>query len=144
MKWYFFDILLNVLHPAVMLENTRLVWWSHIRILPHQTVPSTIFSRYHQHDLIVQAVVDDRKCFLDFASGFPGSMYYVRILWNSTLFDCAEQDQILTGCSVLIEAHDIKPTLLETVLFPWLLSFKMIPWSDTRSIGKAFSKALSG
>lgn len=47
---------------------------SHIRIAAPPDSAVDYFSRYQQHDFIVQAIVDGRKRFLDFASGFPGSM----------------------------------------------------------------------
>ena len=65
------------------------------------------FSRYQQLNFIVQAIVNGGKRFLDFASGFPGSMHDARVLRNSTIFDLAEHDQILTGPSVQIGGNDI-------------------------------------
>lgn len=47
---------------------------SHVRIAAPPDSAVDYFSRYQQHDFIVQAIVDGRKRFLDFASGFPGSM----------------------------------------------------------------------
>ena len=64
------------------------------------------FSRSQQHDFIVQAIVDNRKRFLDFASGFPGSMHDVRALQNSAIFDLTEHNQILTGPHVQIDGND--------------------------------------
>ena len=73
------------------------VYRSHIRIAAPPDSAMDYFSRYQQHDFIVQAIVDGRKRFLDFASGFPGSMHDARVLRNSTIYDIAEHDQILTG-----------------------------------------------
>ena len=70
---------------------------SHIRIAAPPDSAVDYFSHYQQHDFIVQAIVDGKKRFLDFASGFPGSLHDVRVLRNSTKFDLAENDQILTG-----------------------------------------------
>ena len=53
---------------------------SHVRIAAPPDSAVDYFSRYQQHDFIVQAFVDDRKRFLDFASGFPGSMHDARVL----------------------------------------------------------------
>ena len=75
---------------------------SHIRIAAPPDSAVDYFSRHQQHDFIVQAIVDGRKRFLAFASGFPGSMHYARVLRNSTIFFLAEHDQILTGPSVQI------------------------------------------
>ena len=76
------------------------------------------FSRYQQHHFIVKAIVDGRKRFLDFASGSPGSIHDARVLQNSTIFDLAEHDQILTCPSVQIGGNDIKPNLVGDNAYP--------------------------
>ena len=45
------------------------------------------FSCYQQHNFIVTIsyLVDGKKCFLDFASGFPGSIQDARVQQNSTI-----------------------------------------------------------
>ena len=73
---------------------------SHIRIAAPPDSAVDYFSHYQKHDFIVQATVDGRKHFLDFASGFPSSMHDARVLQNNTIFDLAEYNQILTGDSV--------------------------------------------
>ena len=48
---------------------------SHVRIkAPIDSAPD-YFSCYQQHNFIIQAVVNGKKHFLDFACGFPGSMH---------------------------------------------------------------------
>lgn len=59
---------------------------SHIRISAPPDSAVDYFSCYQQHDFIVQAIVDGRKRFLDFGSGFPGSIHDARVLRNSTIF----------------------------------------------------------
>ena len=44
------------------------------------------FSRLEQHDVVVQAVVNGEKLFLDIAAVFPGSMHDSRVLRNSSLY----------------------------------------------------------
>lgn len=45
---------------------------SHVRIkAPVDSAPD-YFSRFQQHDFIIQAVVDGKKIFLDFSCGYPG------------------------------------------------------------------------
>ena len=103
------------------------------------------FSRYQQHDFIVQAIVDGGKRFLDFASGFPGSTYDARVLRNSTIFDLVEHDQILSGPSVQIGGNDIKPHLVGDSAYPlasWLQNPFLKATRDPEEI--AFNKALSG
>ena len=118
---------------------------SHIKISAPPDSAVDYFSRYQQHDFIVQAIVDGRKPFLDFASGFPGSMHDARVLRNSTIFDLAEHDQILTGPSVQIGGNDIKPYLVGDSAYP-LASWLQKPFPEaTRDPEEiAFNKALSG
>jgi len=117
---------------------------SHIRIAAPPDSAVDYFSRYQQHDFIVQAIVDGKKRFLDFASGFPGSMYDARVLRNSTIFDLAENDQILTGPAVRIGANEIKPYLIGDSTYP-LASWLQKPFPEaTRDPEEiAFNKALS-
>ena len=69
---------------------------SHVRIkAPVDSAPD-YFSRYQQHDFIIQAIVNGKKIFIDFACGFPGSMHDARVLRRSTVFERAEQRDILT------------------------------------------------
>ena len=55
---------------------------SHIIAAPPDSAVD-YFSRYQQHDFIVQAIVHGKKRFPDFVSGFPGSMHDARVLRNS-------------------------------------------------------------
>ena len=117
---------------------------SHIRIAAPPDSAVDYFSRYQQHDFIVQAIVDGRKRFLDFASAFPGSMHDARVLRNSTIFHLAEHDQILTGPSVRIGANDIKPYLVGDSAYPlasWLQ--KPFPEATRDPEENAFNNALS-
>lgn len=96
---------------------------SHIKIAAPLDSAVDYLSRYQHHEFIVQAIVDGRKRFLDFASGFPGSMHDARVLRNSTTFDLAEHDRILTGPSVQIGGNDIQPYLVGDSTYPlasWL------------------------
>ena len=117
---------------------------SHIRIAAPPDSAVDYFSRYQQHDFIVQAIVDGKNRFLDFASGFPGSMHDARVLRNSTIFDFAENDQILTGPVVRIGANEIKPYLVGDSAYP-LASWLQKPFPEaTRDPEEiAFNRALS-
>lgn len=55
------------------------------------------FSCYQHHDFGIQAVADGKLLFLDFSTGYPGSMQDAHILGNSSLYQKAEQGDILTG-----------------------------------------------
>lgn len=47
--------------------------------------------------------------FLDFSAGYPESMHVAHILQNSTLYQRAEQGDILTGPVVDVDGHKIGP-----------------------------------
>lgn len=68
---------------------------SHVRVkAPNESAPD-YFGRYQQHDFIIQTSVDGRKIFMDFTCGFPWSMHDARVLRRSTIFQKAEQGDIL-------------------------------------------------
>lgn len=76
------------------------------------------FSRYQQHDFIIQAIVDGKKIFIDFACGFPGSMHDARVLRRSTIFQRAEHGDILTQPHANVNGHEIGPYLLGDSAYP--------------------------
>ncbi|XP_068723666.1 uncharacterized protein [Montipora capricornis] len=118
---------------------------THIRIAAPPDSALDYFRRYQQHNFIVQAIVDGRKRFLDFASGFPGSMHDVRVLRNSTTFDLSQHEKSLTGPSLQVGGNDIKPYLVGDSAYP-LASWLQNPFPEaTRDPEKiAFNKAFSG
>ena len=71
-------------------------------------------------------------------------MHDARVLRNSTIFDFAENDQILTGPVVRIGANEIKPYLVGDSAYP-LASWLQKPFPEaTRDPEEiAFNKALS-
>ena len=76
-------------------------------------------------------------------SGFPGSMHDARVLRNSTIFDLAENDQILTGPAVRIRGNELKPYLVRDSAYPlasWLQ--KLFPEATRDPEEVAFNKAL--
>ena len=97
---------------------------SHVRIkAPVDSAPG-YFSRYQQHDFIVQAVVNGKKHFLDFACGFPGSMHDGRVLRRSRIFARAERREILTIPTVNAAGQEIGPYLVGNSAYPlspWLM-----------------------
>ena len=81
------------------------------------------FSRYHHYDFIVQGVVNDQKLFLDFSAGFPVSLHDAHVLRNSTLYRCAECDQVLNNPTARVGRREIRPYLAEDSTYPvgpWL------------------------
>ena len=65
------------------------------------------FSRYQDHDIVVQGVVDGNSVFLDVEAGYPGSMHDARVLRNSAIYTRAEQEDILKGLSIAIGGQEI-------------------------------------
>lgn len=96
---------------------------THIPINAPRESPVDYFSRYQHHDFGIQAVADGNLLFLDFSAGYPGSMHDARILRNSTLYQRAEQGDILNGPVVNVNHHDIGPYLVGDSAYPispWL------------------------
>ena len=52
------------------------------------------FSRFQRYDIIVQAVADGKKRFLDVAAGFPGSLHDARVLRNIRLYRRCENQEL--------------------------------------------------
>lgn len=116
----------------------------HIQIKAPAESAIVYFSRYQQYDFIVQGVVDDRKMFLDFAAGFPGSMHDSRVLRNSTLYRRAEEGEILANPNAQLGSQNIRPYLVGGNTHPlrsWLLKPFPVSIEDQDEI--AFNKELS-
>ena len=86
-----FSELSNLPNVAGAIDGT------HIRIKAPNESAVDYFSRYHQHDFIVQGVMDGQKLFLNFAAGYPGSLHSARVLRNSTLYRHAEGNEVQIG-----------------------------------------------
>ena len=72
---------------------------------------------------MVQAVVNGKKLFIDVAAGFPGSFHDVRVLRNSSLYQKAENGDILSaGPMHLIGTEEIQPYLMGDSAYP------LSPW----------------
>ena len=82
---------------------------THIPINAPRESAVDYFSRYQHHDFGIQAVADRR---LDFSVEYPGSMHDALILRNSSLYQKAEQGDILTGPNVNVNHHKIGPYLV--------------------------------
>ena len=81
---------------------------------------------------------------MDFACGYPGSMHDARVLRRSTIFQRAENGNILTQPTVNVTGHDIGPYLLGDSAYPlspWLMKPYPEGTRDPREI--AFNKELS-
>ena len=96
---------------------------SHIKIRAPRESVVDYFSRYQQHDVVVQAVVNGRKLFIDVAAGFPGSLHDARVLRNSSIYQKAENGDIqAAGPMYLIRADEIQPYLVGDSAYP------LSPW----------------
>ena len=97
---------------------------THVKIRAPKESAVDYFSRYQQHDVVVQGIVDGRKIFLDVAAGFPGSMHDARVLRNSSIYERAEQGNILAvGPIHRIGPHEIQPYVVGDSAYPlsrWL------------------------
>ena len=74
--------------------------------------------------MVVQAVADGEKRFLDVAAGFPRSMHDSRVLRNSSLYRRIANNELLLGPTVRVDGRDITSVLLGDSAYPfstWLL-----------------------
>lgn len=85
---------------------------AHVKIKTPVENGPVYFSRYQDHDIVVQGVVDGNMIFQDVEAGYPGSMHDARVLQNSNIFTQAENLEILTGPPVTIGGNDIRPYLV--------------------------------
>lgn len=117
---------------------------THIKIkTPNDSGPD-YFSRYQQHDVVVQAVTDGEKRFLDIAAGFPGSMHDSRVLRNSNIYQRIVNGELLQEPTMTIENREIKPYLVGDSAYPlstWLL--KPYPETTNNLDEIEFNKELS-
>ena len=96
---------------------------SHIKIRAPRESAVDYFSRYQEHDVVVQAVVNGKKLFIDVAAGFPGSLHDARVLRNSSIYQKAENGNILSaGPMHVIGTEEIQPYLVGDSAYP------LSPW----------------
>ena len=117
---------------------------THIPIIAPREDAVDYFSRYQQHDMIVQGVVDGTGKFIDAVAGFPGSAHDARVLRNSNIYQEAEQGNILQAPRVDIDGNDIGPYLVGDSAYPltpWLI--KPFPEGTNDPDQKTFNKELA-
>lgn len=97
---------------------------THIKIKRPRQSGHDYFSRYHQHDVVTQAIVNGKMLFLEVATGFPGSMHDARVLRNTVIYTKAENGDILAnGPMFQIGQQSIQPYLVGDSAYPhapWL------------------------
>lgn len=99
---------------------------SHVRIRAPAENAAVYFSRCQQYDFVIQAIVNGKRLFIDFACGFPGSMHDWRICRCSDVYRNAERRNILTEpvVNTCIRGDEIGPYLVGDsayTLSPWLI-----------------------
>ena len=117
---------------------------THIHIKAPKDSAVDYFSRYQQHDFIIQAIADGMGLFLDFAAGYPGCMHDARVLRNSNIFDRAERGEVLHHPIIRIGNSDIGPYLVGDSAYPiapWLQ--KPFPEATRVADEVRFNKQLS-
>ena len=91
---------------------------THIRMQKPKDSGPDYFSRYQQYDVVVQAVVNGEKRFLDVAAGFPGSMHDARIFKNSAICQKIMNGELLNEPTVRVQNREVKPFLLGDSAYP--------------------------
>lgn len=117
---------------------------SHIPIKAPEDSPADYYSCYQQYDVIIQGVVNGKMLFMDVAAGFPGSLHDTRVCRNSSLYERAENGDILTEPLHQIGNVQIKPYLLGDSAYPispWLQ--KPYPEGTRDPLERNFNKELS-
>lgn len=117
---------------------------THITIVAPKENAVDYFSRYQQHDIIVQGVVDGRGKFIDAVVGFPGSAHDARVLRNSDIYVEAEAGAILQEPRINIGGREIRPYLVGDSAYPqapWLIK----PFPEATRVNEeiTFNKELS-
>lgn len=80
---------------------------THIPIIAPRVDAVDYFSRYQQHDMIVQGVVNGTGKFIDAVAGFPGSAHDARVLRNSNIYREADNGNILQAPLVNIDGNNM-------------------------------------
>ena len=97
------------------------------------------FSRKQHYSINTQCIVGDNLKFIDVTTGAPGSIHDSRVLRNSSIFNDAEGNRILTTPIQRIQNLDVKPLLLGDGGYPltaWLLK----PYSINLNLSRAQKK----
>ena len=91
---------------------------THIKIKAPKDSAVDYFSRYQQHNVVMQAVVNGKGAFMDVTAGFPGSTHDAQVLRNSLIYKKAEHGDILAAGPIhRVDGSEIQPYL---VFSPWL------------------------
>ena len=117
---------------------------THLKIKTPKESGLDYFSRLQQHDVVVQAVADGEKQFLNVTAGFPGSMHNSGVLRNSSLYQRITNNELLLRPIVRVAGREIRPVLLGNSAYPlslWLFKAYHEGTNDPEEIN--FNKKLS-
>ena len=119
---------------------------THIFIqIPENERKFDYYCRKQRYSINTQDAFGSNLIFLYVSTVFPGSMHYSRVLKNSSLFHEAEEGNILSNPTVVIEKTKVGPVLLrdggsllnKCLIKPYTFSPALSPQE------KKFNKALS-
>ena len=71
-----------------------------------------VFSRKQRYTIETQGVVGANLIFHDMATGFPGSCHDASNLRNSSIFRCAENDEILVKPVEIVHDFEVRPFII--------------------------------
>lgn len=117
---------------------------THVKVRAPRNDPEDYYSRYHQHDVVAQAVVDGTRRFMDIAAGYAGRMHDARILRCSSINEVLQYG--FDGPAVTVNDIEILPYLIGDSAYP-ISNTLLKPYSDKttdpkeKKFNKEFSKA---
>ena len=119
---------------------------THVEILaPSNESRVDYFSRKQKYTVVNQGVVGANLIFLDFVSGFPGSIHDSRALRATELFRKAEANEVLNMPVKVVQNMNVRPIILGDGAYPastWLL--KPYPFhNNLTQEQKRFNRVLS-
>ncbi|XP_070549934.1 uncharacterized protein [Ptychodera flava] len=106
---------------------------SHIPIIAPEKYARDYFNRKNFHSVILQAVADDKYCFVDMCVGWPGSAHDARVYANSKLHQRLTDNQLLPDTTRQIGDAEVPLMLLGDPAYQ-LQKHLMKPYSDTGSL----------
>ena len=89
------------------------------------------FNRKQHYSFVTQAVVDANLFFIDVSTGWPGSIHDARVLRLSDLFQRAQNGDILSDPTKVVNGCNVRPLLLGDPAYP------LLPWLMTAYPGSA-------
>ena len=76
------------------------------------------FNRKQYYSINLQGTVNSRLLFQHVAVGYPGSIHDARVLRKSGIFDVAENEEILSARTRMVNGGLVKPMLVGDSAYP--------------------------